>query len=148
MESNDNVARGSSEDLAPEQMTWLVDFNGWGPRKAPPLKTGLETIYVLQTGYPERLGAAIFWNPPRMFETTWRVLSPFIDPETRAKIHFVRWKREDEMKRVMSSYFRPELVEKSLGGDLDYEFDLDEWSEKMRQEDNEIARMYESASNS
>lgn len=56
-----------------EQMVWLVNFKGWSMSKAIPVRTTQEIAHVLQNHYPERLGAAILLDPPRLFETFWLV---------------------------------------------------------------------------
>lgn len=118
MDTNDTVARGSNTDLSPEQITWLVDFDQWTPAKAVPLKVALEIKEVLQNGYPERLGTALFWNPPRLFESSYKMIAPFIDPETRSKIHFVRWNEAGAKRQKIEEHFNPKFVERRLGGDL------------------------------
>lgn len=64
-----------------EQMAWLIDFTGWSLTNNVPLKSAKETISILQNHYPERLGIAFLYNPPRIFEAFWKVCflcSPFI----------------------------------------------------------------------
>lgn len=56
-----------------EQMVWLIDFTGWSLMNSPPMKTARETANILQNHYPERLAVGFLYNPPRIFETFWRV---------------------------------------------------------------------------
>lgn len=56
-----------------EQMVWLIDFSGWSLTNSVPIKTARETINILQNHYPERLAVAFLYNPPRIFETFWKV---------------------------------------------------------------------------
>lgn len=58
-----------------EQMVWLIDFSGWSLTNSVPIKTARETINILQNHYPERLAVAFLYNPPRIFETFWKVWS-------------------------------------------------------------------------
>nr|KJB64331.1 hypothetical protein B456_010G043500 [Gossypium raimondii]KJB64332.1 hypothetical protein B456_010G043500 [Gossypium raimondii] len=55
-----------------EQMVWLIDFNGFNLSHIS-LKVTRETAHVLQEHYPERLGVAILYNPPKFFEPFWTV---------------------------------------------------------------------------
>jgi hypothetical protein len=55
-----------------EKMVWLTDFQCW-TLGSTPLKVTRETVNVLQDCYPERLGLAILYNPPRIFESFWKV---------------------------------------------------------------------------
>lgn len=55
-----------------EQMVWLIDFQGWN-MGCLSVKVTRETARVLQDRYPERLGLAILYNPPKVFESFWLV---------------------------------------------------------------------------
>ncbi|VAH75870.1 unnamed protein product [Triticum turgidum subsp. durum] len=57
-----------------EKMVWMIDFQGW-TMGSTPLKVTRETVSVLQDCYPERLGLAILYNPPRLFESFYKVSS-------------------------------------------------------------------------
>lgn len=60
--------------LNPEkgQMVWLIDFQGW-TMSSISIKVTRETANVLQNHFPERLGLAILYNPPKVFESFWAV---------------------------------------------------------------------------
>ncbi|KAK9166815.1 hypothetical protein Scep_002006 [Stephania cephalantha] len=53
-----------------EQMVWLIDFKGFNMSHIS-VKVTKETANVLQNRYPERLGVAILYNPPKFFESFW-----------------------------------------------------------------------------
>lgn len=72
-----------------EQFLWIIDFEGWSLSKASPLKTVKETAYILQNHYPERLAIGIMLNAPKIFEYTWKLWKPFIDPITYNKARFI-----------------------------------------------------------
>lgn len=48
-------------------MVWLIDFEGFNLSNIS-VKVTRETAHVLQDHYPERLGVAILYNPPKFFE--------------------------------------------------------------------------------
>jgi len=55
-----------------------LDVRGW-----------LAAYDCLQAYYPERLGRVYVLNAPTIFWGAWKVMVPFLDPVTRAKIMFV-----------------------------------------------------------
>lgn len=57
------------------KMTWLIDFEGYSYRNAPPVTLAMKTLSILQNHYPERLGLAVCYHPPRLFQITWKVSS-------------------------------------------------------------------------
>lgn len=57
-----------------EQMSWLIDFNGWSFNTNIPISTARDIIYVLQNHYPERLAIVILYNPPKFFEAFYKVI--------------------------------------------------------------------------
>jgi hypothetical protein len=56
-----------------ERMVWLIDFTGWTMAHASPIKTSRESTSILQNHYPERLAIAFLFNPPKIFETFFKV---------------------------------------------------------------------------
>lgn len=56
-----------------EQMAWLIDFTGWSLSTSVPIKCAREIASILQNHYPERLGVAFLYCPPRVFEAFWKV---------------------------------------------------------------------------
>ncbi|KAK9906620.1 hypothetical protein WJX75_005131 [Coccomyxa subellipsoidea] len=67
------------------KITWLVDFKGYSMRNAPSIRVSLTTLSILQNHYPERLGLALCYLPPRLFSLSWKALHPFIDSVTAEK---------------------------------------------------------------
>ncbi|KAL2242262.1 UNVERIFIED_CONTAM: CRAL-TRIO domain-containing protein C23B6.04c [Sesamum indicum] len=53
-----------------EQMVWLIDFHGFSMSNIS-IKVTRETAHVLQDHYPERLGLAILYDAPKIFEPFW-----------------------------------------------------------------------------
>jgi hypothetical protein len=59
-----------------EQMSWLIDFTGFSFSTKLSIKTARDIIQILQNHYPERLGIAFLYNPPRIFQAFFKVCSP------------------------------------------------------------------------
>ncbi|GAU15312.1 hypothetical protein TSUD_03810, partial [Trifolium subterraneum] len=99
-----------------EQMAWLIDFTGWSITNNVPLKSARETINILQNHYPERLGIAFLYNPPRIFEAFWKIVKYFLDNKTFQKVKFVYPKNKDSVE-LMKSYFDEENLPNFWGSD-------------------------------
>lgn len=55
-----------------EEVIWLVDFQGFNFSNIS-FKVTRETAHVLQKYYPERLGLAIMYNAPKIFQPFFKV---------------------------------------------------------------------------
>eukprot|EP00250_Pteridium_aquilinum_P020224 c24755_g1_i1 orf=293-1141(-) len=100
---------------AQEQFLWVIDFEGWSLSKSSPLKTVRETANILQNHYPERLAVGIMLNAPKIFEYTWKLWKPFIDPTTYQKARFVYTSDSNSLK-MMEDLFDKEKVEFNFKG--------------------------------
>jgi hypothetical protein len=98
-----------------EQMVWVLDFNGYTTRNAPPLGICKETLSILSNYYPERLKAAIVVDPPKPFHLFYTLIRPLVPPVTKEKVHIA--KGEKDKKLVMSKFFADmNEVEPRFGG--------------------------------
>ena len=50
------------------KMTWLLDLNGYSRKNSPPIRMALQTLHILQNHFPERLGLAVCYQTPLVFE--------------------------------------------------------------------------------
>ncbi|KAJ4846362.1 hypothetical protein Tsubulata_038470 [Turnera subulata] len=124
-----------------EQMSWLIDFSGWSMSTAVPVKSARETTNILQNHYPERLGLAFLYNPPRIFEAFWKIVKYFLDPKTFQKVKFVYPKNQDSVE-VMRSYFDDENLPIEFGGKATLKYDHEEFSRLMAQDDLKTASFW------
>ncbi|XP_031263831.1 phosphatidylinositol transfer protein 3 [Pistacia vera] len=124
-----------------EQMAWLIDFTGWSLSNSVPVKSARETIHILQNHYPERLGIAFLYNPPRIFEAFWKVVKYFLDAKTFEKVKFVYPKNKDSVE-LMRSYFDEENLPTEFGGKATFNYDHEEFSKMMVQDDAKSATLW------
>jgi hypothetical protein len=127
-----------------EQMAWLIDFTGWSITNNVPLKSARETISILQNHYPERLGIAFLYNPPRIFEAFWKIVKYFLDNKTFQKVKFVYPKNKDSVE-LMRSYFDEENLPRELGGKSILNYNHEEFSKIMVQDDLKCADFWGSS---
>ncbi|KAL0432720.1 UNVERIFIED_CONTAM: CRAL-TRIO domain-containing protein C23B6.04c [Sesamum latifolium] len=119
-----------------EQMVWLIDFHGFSMSNIS-IKVTRETAHVLQEHYPERLGLAILYDAPKIFEPFWMVAKPFLEPKTANKVKFV-YSDDPNTNKIMDDLFDMELVESAFGGKDDADFDITKYAERMREDDKKI----------
>ncbi|KAI9390981.1 hypothetical protein POPTR_007G025800v4 [Populus trichocarpa] len=124
-----------------EQMSWLIDFTGWGLSVKVPIKTARECINILQNHYPERLAVAFLYNPPRIFEAFWKVVKFFLDPITIQKVKFVYPKKENSFE-LMKSFFDVDNLPNEFGGKATLTYDHEEFSRLMAQDDVKTAKFW------
>ncbi|KAM0009253.1 putative CRAL-TRIO lipid binding domain, CRAL/TRIO domain, CRAL/TRIO domain superfamily [Helianthus debilis subsp. tardiflorus] len=116
-----------------EQMVWLIDFHGFSMSNIS-LKTTKETARILQDHYPERLGLAILYNPPKFFEPFWKVVKPFLEPKTTSKVKFI-YADDPNTKSYMESLFYVDKLESSFGGKNVAKFDIRIYAQRMKDDD-------------
>ncbi|KAI3842156.1 hypothetical protein MKX03_012764 [Papaver bracteatum] len=126
-----------------EQMAWLIDFTGWSMSNAVPVKTSRETINILQNHYPERLAVAFLYNPPRIFEASWKIVKYFLDAKTFAKVKFVYPKNKDSVE-LMKTYFDDENLPAEFGGRAKLHYDHEEFSRLMNEDEAKTEREWKS----
>jgi hypothetical protein len=119
-----------------EKLILLIDFDRYSIFNAPPMKTSREVLSILQDHYPERLCRAFCVRPPAVFYAFYKVISPFIDPVTVAKIAMLtnadvnnprNQLHQEVNKTILEPIFggtdsRPFDSSKYLGGDFSDEF--------------------------
>ncbi|GMI91252.1 hypothetical protein like AT1G75170 [Hibiscus trionum] len=124
-----------------EQMAWLIDFTGWTLSTSVPIKSARDTINLLQNHYPERLAVAFLYNPPRIFEAFWKIVKYFMDTKTFQKVKFVYPKNTDSVE-LMRSYFDEENLPTEFGGKAILEYNHEEFSKQMIQDDIKSAHLW------
>ncbi|CAO2834402.1 unnamed protein product [Amaranthus hypochondriacus] len=126
-----------------EQMVWLIDFWNFNITNVS-FKSAKETAHVLQNHYPERLGIAILYNPPRFFEQFYKVVKPFLEPKTRNKVKFV-YADDMNSKKIMEELFDMEQLESCFGGKRTESFDIQKYAQRMKEDDEKMCSFWEDA---
>ncbi|XP_055835554.1 uncharacterized protein LOC129904053 isoform X2 [Solanum dulcamara] len=129
-----------------EQMVWLIDFHGFNLSNIS-IKVTKETARVLQDHYPERLGIAILYDAPKIFEPFWKIAKPFLDPKTASKVKFV-YSDDPNSKKMMEELFDMSLVESAFGGDDKADFDVNKYAVRMRGDDKKLSSFWKKDDNS
>ncbi|KAK7396094.1 hypothetical protein VNO78_16852 [Psophocarpus tetragonolobus] len=129
-----------------EQMVWLIDFQGWSTASLS-LKIARDTAQILQAHYPERLGLAMFYNPPKVFESFWTMVKPFLESKTYKKVIFV-YPDNSRSRMVMEEYLHMDKVESYFGGKNTAGFNYEAYAEKMKEDDRSMSDAFDSCCSS
>lgn len=129
-----------------EQMVWLIDFHGFSLSNISVMVTK-ETAHILQDHYPERLGIAILYDAPKIFEPFWKIAKPFLDPKTASKVKFM-YSDDPNSKKMMEELFDMSLVESAFGGDDKADFDINKYAERMREDEKKLSSFWKKGDNS
>jgi len=106
------------------KMIVVMDFRGYSLFTAPPMKTSKATLTILQNHYPERLCRFIVLHAPGIFSGFYKVISPFIDPVTKAKINFITGSAAAQ-STALAETFDLATWEETLGGELPFTWDAE-----------------------
>ncbi|XP_066367304.1 uncharacterized protein [Miscanthus floridulus] len=127
-----NLETMSSKN-AQENIVWVVDFSGWTVSSTP-LAESRQSVHIIQNYYPGLVGAAILCNPPKIFESFWKILNYFIEPELKEKVKFV-YTNNSESQRIMADMFDLDKLESAFGGRNTSGIDIVKYSERMQRRD-------------
>lgn len=119
-----------------EQMVWLIDFSGYSLANIS-VRVTQETAHILQDQYPERLGLAILYNPPKFFEPFWTLVKPFLESKTRDKVKFV-YSDDPNTKKTMEDLFDMDVLESAFGGNESSGFQITKYAERMKEDDKKM----------
>ncbi|CAN8328102.1 unnamed protein product [Cochlearia groenlandica] len=124
-----------------EQISLLIDFTGWTIANRSPMKTTRETIHILQSHYPERLGISFFYNPPRLFQAVYKAVKYLLDPRTAQKVNFV-YSKDKASDELMRSHFDMVNLPKEFGGEATLEYHHEDFSRLMFEDDVKTAMFW------
>ena len=116
-------------------MTWLIDYVGYNRKNQPPWKVSMQTLSIVQNHYPERLGRAVNFQPPLLFEIFYKAIRPFVDPVTREKLVFLH--QNTDGSEGMEKQFDMSELDEPIGGGLpeDGMWDFEGYRVKMKEAD-------------
>jgi hypothetical protein len=101
------------------KVTIVINYDGYTLKKSPSIKTSRLTIHILQNHYPETLGRAFLLNPPWLFRSGYKLISPFIDDVTKAKFCWLSGCPTDEVNQhKLQQQFDLEELEHHCGGKM------------------------------
>lgn len=117
-----------------ETLDLLINFAD--KAKNPSLGVARQTLNIIQSHYPERLGLALIINVPMLVNAFFKLIMPFVDPITRNKIKF-------NPRVVEDGYFTADqLMAYGWGGSREFEYCHEKyWPELVRMSDERRAHI-------
>ncbi|CAL4899846.1 unnamed protein product [Urochloa decumbens] len=123
----------NSDGTQEENVIWMCNFRGWTLSSTPLWETR-ESLHIIQNYYPGLIGAAILSNPPKIFESFWKIVKRFIEPTLEEKVKFV-YSNNSDSQRIMSDMFDMDKLESAFGGRNTASLDISKYAERMRRRD-------------
>lgn len=96
----------------------LINFKGATSGGSPSVAQARETMTILQGHYPERLGRACVSELPWFINVFFKLIRPFIDPNTNEKIIF---------NGNLQDHVPAEQLDKEFGGTSDFVYEHDKY---------------------
>ncbi|KAF7106567.1 hypothetical protein CFC21_107287 [Triticum aestivum] len=124
----------NSADEQDDFVVWLTDFRGWSISSTS-LSIARESMHIIQNYYPGVIAVAIPFDPPRMFESFWKIAKNFVQPDMKEKVKFVYANKPESLK-IMADIFDLDTLESSFGGrSTGTAFHINKYAERMRRAD-------------
>eukprot|EP00026_Physarum_polycephalum_P008668 Phypoly_transcript_08762.p1 GENE.Phypoly_transcript_08762~~Phypoly_transcript_08762.p1 ORF type:complete len:322 (+),score=44.07 Phypoly_transcript_08762:247-1212(+) len=111
-----------------ETFCLITDYKDYS-RKHMDMKTNMNVMHALLNHAPERMGITFFLDPPFLFWMGWKMISPFLNEVTLAKVRFVYSEVKDGKRTVpaMLEYIDAEQLEAEFGGTCPKVWDYDSY---------------------
>ena len=88
------------------------------------MKTSRAVLSILQNHFPERLHRCVLLHAPALFLGFYKIISPFVDPVTKAKVQFVTGSVAAQAATIAGT-FELSAWEEHLGGTVPFTWDAD-----------------------
>jgi hypothetical protein len=114
-----------------EQLVIIIDMLGSTWSNTPGLSQTKNTLTLLERHYCERLAWGAFVNPIGILPVFWSLVSPLVDPVTKAKVFFNDPKKDQGGSGGpwinLNQMIPKECLMVDYGGSFDYKFDFQEY---------------------
>lgn len=94
------------DDECLEKFHVALDFKDFKYEHAVSLAAAKATVFALRDHYCERVQGIYILDAPMVFQIPWKIIQPFLDPDTKTKIQFLNG--EEEKKRIFDDVFDQE----------------------------------------
>uniref|UniRef100_A0A0A9SK49 Uncharacterized protein n=1 Tax=Arundo donax TaxID=35708 RepID=A0A0A9SK49_ARUDO len=111
----------------------MSDFRGWSISSTP-FSLTRESLHIIQKYYPGLIAVAVLSNPPRIFESFWKIMRHFVEPKINEKVKFV-YNNNSESQKIMADMFDLDKLESAFGGRNTASIDISKYAERMKRRD-------------
>lgn len=117
-----------------ETWVWIIDLSEYSMSNSAPMSVTKKLLHILATCYPERLYKCFLVDAPWIFSTLWKIVSPCLDPVTKAKIHWVEGSATagSKKQKVFLEHIDADQLETTYGGTLEYKYDFEKEDAKYK----------------
>jgi len=125
----ENGFKKMDESKGVETVCLVTDYKDYS-RKVMDMKTNLHVMHYMLNHLPERLGVSLFLDPPLLFWVGWKIISPFLNEVTLAKVRFLYSKPTKDGRRFcpeMLNYIDADQLEEEYGGNNKKTFNYDSY---------------------
>eukprot|EP01117_Protostelium_nocturnum_P014131 TRINITY_DN5339_c0_g1_i2.p1 TRINITY_DN5339_c0_g1~~TRINITY_DN5339_c0_g1_i2.p1 ORF type:complete len:164 (+),score=71.10 TRINITY_DN5339_c0_g1_i2:409-900(+) len=139
----EKAIRSMDKEKKVEKMCWILDFSEYGSRakSSDGLQVAKESASILSNNYPERLGSCFILNSPWYFSAAWMLISPFLAPATKKKIHWISGSKDkifDGLKDEIDS----SQLEEVYGGSNKIKYDsVDDYRREIEWEKSNLKKL-------
>jgi hypothetical protein len=108
-----------------ESWVFIMDFHGHSLSTAAPMSMARQVADIFGTCYPERLGLSVMVDAPFFFSMFFTAISPFLAPQTKAKVKFCSSTRKGYQRDAVftDNFDDLSVLESDFGGTVTYEYD-------------------------
>jgi hypothetical protein len=120
----EQAARSMPLDRGVEQWVFVIDMAGFSLLGGDDMSHSRDSIDIFNSVYAERLGVAFILNAPWYFNVFYKMMAPFVDPETKVKFKVLSGSTADNLETLLQVIDKS-VLESVYGGDNKCKFNFD-----------------------
>lgn len=120
----EQASRAMPLDRGVEQWVFVIDMAGFSLLGGDDMSHSRDSIDIFNAVYAERLGVAFILNAPWYFNVFYKMMAPFVDPETKVKFKVLSGSTADNLDTLLQVIDKS-VLESVYGGDNKCKFNFD-----------------------
>jgi hypothetical protein len=120
----EQASRSMALDRGVDQWVFVIDMAGFSLLGGDDMSHSRDSIDIFNAVYAERLGVAFILNAPWYFNVFYRMMAPFVDPETKVKFKVLSGSTADNLETLLQTIDKS-VLESVYGGDNKCKFNFE-----------------------